>query len=98
MSHKGERVVDMAEVREERSPHARGTAQCLDCKHQWEAVAPLGTYWLQCPGCGLIRGKYLYTFDFVDQLHWVCACGNDLFYMLNDACYCPNCGTAQKGF
>ena len=98
MSHKGERVVELAAVREERSPHTSWQARCLDCHHEWVAVAPLGTYWLTCPSCSLLRGKYIFAFNFDKDLHWTCACGNDLFYMLNYACYCPNCGTGQKGF
>lgn len=91
-------VVDLQRVREERSPHSSGQARCLDCKHEWVAVAPIGTYWLQCPSCSLVRGKYIFMFNFPDELHWNCNCGNDLFYMLKDCCVCPNCGEKQKGF
>lgn len=91
-------VVNLSEEREKRQPHASGKARCLDCKHEWVAVSPLDTYWLQCPGCSLMRGKYLFPFEFADQLHWTCACGNDLFYIMKDGCRCPNCGQTQAGF
>ena len=40
-------------------PHWSGIASCLRCKHEWVAVAPVGTDDLQCPSCGSGSGvKY----------------------------------------
>ncbi len=91
-------TVDLNEERANRKPYASGQARCLACQHEWVAVVPLGVYWFECPKCSLMRGRYLYAFNFADQRHWTCGCGNDLFHMLKDGCYCPNCGQVQAGF
>lgn len=93
------RLVEHGEAEPEKhDPHTSGQARCLGCKHEWVAVAPVGTYWLQCPHCSRNLGKYIFAFNFPDDLHWTCKCGNDLFYAMNDGYYCPNCGEIQKGF
>ena len=96
MSTPDSSVISLADEREKRMPHSSGQARCLDCKHEWVAVAPIGTYWLQCPGCSLLRGKYIFMFNFPNELHWTCHCGNDLFYATKRAIFCPNCGAEQK--
>lgn len=84
-------VVNLEQAREERKPHMTGPARCLDCKHEWVAVAPVGTIWMECPKCSLIRGRFVNQVE-RDGDHWVCNCGNDLFYVTSDGAYCPNCG------
>tara|TARA_Y100000815_G_C13263217_1_gene470132 strand:- start:118 stop:429 length:312 start_codon:yes stop_codon:yes gene_type:complete len=71
-------VVSLATAREERSAHVCGTAKCLQCRHEWEAVAPVGTIDLECPECSLPRGIWKYNFGPMegDQM-LVCDCGND---------------------
>lgn len=92
----GDKVVDLAAARAEREPHMSGKARCLDCKHEWIAVAPIGTRWLECPVCTLTRGRYVAQAE-RDVPHWHCNCGNDLFYATQDGVYCPNCGEWQQG-
>lgn len=82
---------------EEEKPHAYGTAICIDCKHEWMAVAPLETKWLECPQCSLIRGRFKYTYH-KDHPHWECTCGNDLFCVTPQGYYCPNCSNWASGF
>lgn len=78
-------------------PHLAGEAICLSCKHEWAAVCPIGTTWLECPACHLLRG--VMKFPVIrDGLHWTCACGNQLFYISPDGTYCPNCGGWQTGY
>lgn len=90
-------VVDLEAERERRSPHSTGKARCLDCRHEWTAVAPVGVLWLECPACTLERGRFVAQHE-RDEPHWHCLCGNTLFYVVRDGYYCPNCGTAQQGF
>jgi hypothetical protein len=90
-------VVNLADVRLENLPHTAGTAICLDCKYEWVAVAPVGTIWLECPKCGLVRGRFKFQHE-RDGEHWVCNCGNDLFHIRPDGMYCPNCGQWQEGY
>lgn len=88
----------MAAAREAREPHWTGTAHCLGCKHEWQAVAPLGTMWLECPKCNLPKGCPKYPFGAAEgDLILICAeCGSEtltaykrkgLFYVR-----CMSCG------
>ena len=90
-------VIDLAAAREEREPHLSGAAKCLACHHEWQAVAPVGTIWLECPACSLERGRFVRAVA-RDGDHWQCNCGNDLFRATADGMYCPNCGVWQSGF
>lgn len=93
----------MAEVVEFKKPESvgestlHGKARCLDCKREWEAVMPLGTLWLECPSCFLVRGRMIYDVQ-RDGSEWYCNCGNDLFRATPNGFYCPNCGEWQNGF
>ncbi len=55
-------VVSLLRVKEDRTPHAQGSARCISCKHTWQAVAPLGTMTLQCPSCNEMKGLWTHTF------------------------------------
>jgi DNA-directed RNA polymerase subunit RPC12/RpoP len=55
-------IVSLKAAREERQPHWLGTVQCVGCKQEWEAVAPIGTRWLECPACGLPKGHPKHPF------------------------------------
>jgi len=90
-------VVDLAKERLERSPHYSGRARCLACKHEWVAVAPIGTDWLECPACSLERGRAIFPFLRAAP-HWTCLCGCDLFHIMPAGIYCPNCGRWQQGY
>lgn len=81
----------------EMRPYIAGEAFCLDCKHKWAVVAEVGATWLECPVCGLFRGRVKYQCE-RDCPHWTCKCGNDLFHVTEDGFYCPNCGAWQYGF
>lgn len=92
-----DKFIDLAAWKEENTPHLSGKALCLACRHEWAAVAPVGTVWLECPSCTLSRGRFVNAVE-REGAHWHCACGNDLFYATPDGFYCPNCGVWQKGF
>jgi hypothetical protein len=89
------KIVSLDAAREARSPHMTGRAVCLDCRHEWQAVAPTGIVWLVCPGCSLQRGRFLNHTEVESGTHWTCPCGCDLFYVTPTAFYCPNCGATQ---
>ena len=90
-------VIYLKKEREDRTPHSSGKARCLACKQEWMAVAPTGVTWMECPSCSLERGRFVAQHE-RDGLHWHCNCGNDLFYVVKDGYYCPNCGDWQSGF
>lgn len=90
-------IVDLENERIKRSAHQTGKAHCLACGHRWVAVAPAGTVWLECPACETQKGLLDLPVQ-GDGLYWVCQCGNDLFHVMPDGYYCPNCGTRQAGF
>ena len=89
-------VVSLAAWKEENGPHLAGSARCISCRHEWVSVAPVGTVWLDCPSCGMAKGR-LVNPVLKDGLHWHCLCGNDIFYCHADGFYCPNCGEWQYG-
>jgi hypothetical protein len=93
-------VIDLETARERRKeeevhPHSSGKAFCLDCLHEWAAVAPLGTLWLECPACTLVRGRFKFFHEYEAQ-HWTCNCGNNMFQVILAGIYCPNCGVLQQ--
>lgn len=90
-------VVQIRFADEKVDPCLEGIAVCLDCKKEWTAIAPIGTIWLECPKCGLKRGRYKFPTQ-RDGEEWKCNCGNDLFHIKPDGIYCPNCGAWQEGF
>ena len=73
------------------TPHMHGTGKCLSCKHEWVAVIPIGTVWMECPACGLQMGRLMQSVH-RDGMHWHCICGNDLFKIRPDVIYCACCG------
>ena len=87
-------VIDFTKAKAELDPHISGDARCLACQHEWVAIAPIGTIWLECPACSLDRGRYIAQ-ALRDGDHWHCACGCDLFYVTDAGVYCPNCGAWQ---
>lgn len=90
----------MAEVipfKRPEDPHMTGEARCMKCGREWVAAAPIGTEWLECPGCGTMHGTFKQPIE-RDGAHWVCKCGNELFRVTPDGYYCPACGEWQHGF
>jgi hypothetical protein len=90
-------VIDLSRARADREPRLSGKARCLACRHEWVAVAPVGTRWMECPSCTLERGRFVAQVE-RNCAHWHCGCGCDLFYVVEDGIYCPNCGEWQHGF
>lgn len=76
--------------------HLCGKARCLTCKHEWQAVAPVGTTTLTCPACGHDGHMIGEVITAGDQ--WRCYCGWFLFRMDRQGIYCPQCGEYQRGF
>lgn len=50
-------VIDLSAHR----PHEVGPVVCLRCSHNWVAVRPAGTSFLECPRCRASRGASLAT-------------------------------------
>lgn len=89
-------VVDFSKEKQEREPHAEGLAKCMQCGHEWHAVAPVGQLDLDCPSCGTYHGVFKGQFVPEGQLVYFCECRNDLFNQLeNGFLFCPHCGTTH---
>lgn len=80
--------LDMPDTHE---PCITGPAHCMQCQHEWVQVAPSGTTWFLCPGCGAEKGLLKYPV-LPDEPQWVCDCGNTLFSLTERGWLCPNCG------
>src|ERR1044072_4260134 len=81
-------------------PHLEGLAKCIGCGHEWEAVAPFGTWHLKCPCCHTMKGmfKHPISADQGDSL-FVCNCGCEaLVAYYRKGIFrlqCMNCGAHQ---
>lgn len=86
---------------EDRVPHARGEAKCLDCQHEWEAVIESATVeaqdgWFDCPACTLEKARFKYHHGLAPGTrYWYCVCGGTLFNVTDTGLHCPNCGREQ---
>lgn len=87
-------VIDMEARRAAKHPHQTGEALCLHCEHEWTAVAPVGTQWLECPLCKVEKGVFRGASKPNAQV-LTCDCGNQLHYVTPDGAFCPNCGTTM---
>mgnify|MGYP006321819925 FL=1 len=91
-------VISLAEARAEREPHTSGKAKCQSCAHEWVAVAPVGTYELECPECAATKGYYLGAMLRGEET-FVCNCGCDVFRISPvHGPYCVNCATPVSGW
>lgn len=93
-------VISFAAEREARQPHWHGLVRCVGCQHEWEAVAPLGTLWLECPSCSSPKGHPKYPFGAqVGDAVFACKCGGEALtaYKRGTHFYlrCMGCGTDQ---
>lgn len=84
-------VVDLADARRARVPHATGAARCMACRHEWVAVVPAGTEWLECPACELVRGRMVFPCMPESSAVFTCNCGCQLFTVTPTGILCPNC-------
>lgn len=88
-------IVNLQEHKEASSPHMSGEAVCFNCKHQWQAVAPVGVLELECPSCGTLRGVWNHTVWPSEQEVWMCNCGAYHFALTKQAAHCLACGCTQ---
>lgn len=90
-------VIDFNKAKLEQEPHISGLVHCLSCKHEWTAVAPLGTVSFECPNCGLMRGTHTRLVGPEDGIIWTCGCGNHLFVITAKYnAVCIGCGNLQS--
>lgn len=87
-------IIDFARAKEDREPHASGLARCLECGHEWHAIAPVGTTQLECSECKTMKG--IFTLPFAPNEYLLCACGSDLFYVTRNGVFCPKCGEEDE--
>lgn len=91
---------DVIPFRKREEPHLAGEAECIACRHRWVAVCPVGTWTLECPSCGLMKGMFRYPIsaDEGDGL-FSCMCGCEAlvaYYRKGKfRIQCMNCGTHQ---
>jgi len=90
--------------RGETEMHLSGQARCLDCRTEWEAVAPVGTCYLECPQCGTKKGVMRNPVGGApeaEEAEWTCNCGCDVFKLISHrtgtfkAIRCLRCGLPQ---
>lgn len=77
-----------------------GQAKCIGCQHVWEAVAPVGTAYLECPSCGSMRGTWVHPVGAeAGDLAFFCNCGSEALtaYKRHGKFWlrCMSCGADQ---
>ncbi len=72
-----------------------GPALCLECRYQWHAVVPAGTWWLQCPSCETDKGRFQGPIIPGGEM-WTCQCGNEMFMLQRNRFFCNRCGLGQS--
>lgn len=81
---------------------SEGAVRCMNCSHEWQAAAPIGTLPLECPSCGSMKGlwKHFYSRGFGDEDRppFTCRCGCELFSITPRGIYCPNCGRSHRPY
>ena len=90
------KVYDFEKERVSREPHMSGPATCLECGHEWQAVAPVGTYQMECPECGLFKGVYsgLCQGGPEDTHYLMCSnCEYAVFNISPSGIWCCYCGS-----
>lgn len=76
---------------------AQGSAVCIGCRHEWEAVAPVGTHQLECPKCHTMKGIFRHPFgsapgDSVFQCNCGCEAMTAYFHKGKFWFQCMSCG------
>lgn len=74
------------------TPHMHGTAYCMNCKHEWNAVSPAGAVEFECIKCGAMKGVYKYAALPENTPIFQCNCENLLFVVMEKGIMCANCG------
>lgn len=83
-------------VRED--PTISGPAVCIACKHQWQAVVPVGVFELECPACSSMRGVLRWN-PRREGYAYVCKCGCDMFsFVSGRGLECLACGVLHEQF
>ena len=86
----GAKVIDIFA----KEPHLNGEAVCLNCKHKWTAISPVGTYSLECPECKVHKG--VYNGVCIPEETWECECGCLHFFISPEYARCAHCGIQQN--
>jgi len=89
------KIISFEERRLAKTPHKEGRALCLQCHHDWQAVAPIGTTQLECPSCHLMQGVF-YGVMSTERPQWQCACGEFVFFIDQRGPYCAHCGVRPE--
>lgn len=81
-------------------PYNAGPAKCIECKHRWVQVAPVGMAEFECPACGSMKGVFTGLVGAQEgDLGFSCACGCDVLTAYKRAgrfyLRCMRCGTDQ---
>lgn len=86
-------------------PTNTGTAICRACKHEFEAVVPVGQFHFECPACNEHKAVFKYTFAAGEkEYEYECACGFKDFYIWKKTIYsngivrCRGCGMEATGW
>lgn len=77
-----------------KQPHLSGKVLCLNCKHVWTGVSPVGMiHQLECPACGMMKGVFSNIVFPVGEHVLTCECDNYHFVVrVDNSKMCSLCG------
>lgn len=73
-------------------PTLAGPTVCMGCRHEWVAVAPVGTVTFRCPACELDKGVAAGFVLKAEEESFHCGCGGFLFVIHRSQTMCAACG------
>lgn len=100
---KSKRLAQSSEEAEILSPHCAGEAKCMECKHEWVFTAPWPVDNLECPSCGISKGRPKYPYGPTSAESYPicgqCQCEHLRPFFRGGKTYviCENCGQDVTG-
>ena len=78
-----------------RMPHTSGQVKCMNCQHEWVAVAPVGTTVFDCPKCSACKGVFM-GFALPEEFFMCRRCTGYLFALTRTGEICVSCGEERR--
>ncbi len=88
-------VLDLSKHKEENSRHLAGEAVCLVCRHEWVGVAKMGSVFLECPDCKVLKGVFKNPVEPLSGEVCQCDCGSIYMVIQRHITFCGLCGAEQ---
>lgn len=87
---------NIIELKPKEKKWLNGPAVCMECKHEWQAAAEVGTNVMECPECNTYKGTWQGIVEPPAE-RWECgSCEGQLFFVTPEGFCCAKCGLDQN--